>query len=551
LVARTEFLIPRRDTQKRDIIELRPHDPTPPDTGQREERIERVSSGSSRDLRLSLVPLRYRAIPLLLVAAACTGVQERPGAVASMENGPDAIVVRVARNGGIVRAYLYPRLDSLIWKSTDLAPPLANILAFDQENGTLAYVDRKGQPGWIDLRLGTVAAATKTPLANISSSDAWAIYGVRRDSMVQRLTPSGDWALQLKGKVSELYPLRDGSLVMQVERGGTTRLFRVHPPESALTDSAIIQEPRRGWTSPLGERLFFGISRDLVTIRVQALSRPTRLRLRGEIVSVSPTPSGDRLYVATRGSRVVDVVDRFNNIRLASIRLPGPVRELRMDALGRLLLARPQQDDSVWVIAIGTNRLIDSQPTVWRSDLPFVAPDGSLATVGASDVAFVVPGDKRPRIVVREGANELWQFVHWNGFRPRAKGLDQPVVFQEESTGYHPPVVPSADSAKPSRLPRIDTPTAKPQTPVADTSARAVPAREGWTVSFAAVLSEDRARDLARGIRVEGQQARVVVTITEGVRVHRVVLGPYSTRVDADRVGRASGRSYWVFEGPP
>jgi cell division septation protein DedD len=84
-----------------------------------------------------------------------------------------------------------------------------------------------------------------------------------------------------------------------------------------------------------------------------------------------------------------------------------------------------------------------------------------------------------------------------------------------------------------------------------DTPLRPVPRGGGWTVSFAAVLSEDRARELARQIRVEGQQARVVVTITEGVRVNRVVLGPFPTRADAERVGQASGKSYWVFEGPP
>jgi cell division septation protein DedD len=72
-----------------------------------------------------------------------------------------------------------------------------------------------------------------------------------------------------------------------------------------------------------------------------------------------------------------------------------------------------------------------------------------------------------------------------------------------------------------------------------------------WTVSFAALLSEERARDLAQQIRVDGQVARVVVSTTDGVRIYRVVLGPYADKAEAERVGRASRRSYWVFEGVP
>jgi septal ring-binding cell division protein DamX len=36
-----------------------------------------------------------------------------------------------------------------------------------------------------------------------------------------------------------------------------------------------------------------------------------------------------------------------------------------------------------------------------------------------------------------------------------------------------------------------------------------------------------------------------------GQPVYRVVLGPYATREDADRVGRESRQSYWIYEGGP
>ncbi len=65
----------------------------------------------------------------------------------------------------LVRAYLYPRLDSLIWTSTQSVGAQTRVLAFDPENGLEAYVDRGGVPGWVDLRVGTVKPSRVSKLA--------------------------------------------------------------------------------------------------------------------------------------------------------------------------------------------------------------------------------------------------------------------------------------------------------------------------------------------------------------------------------------------------
>jgi cell division septation protein DedD len=70
-------------------------------------------------------------------------------------------------------------------------------------------------------------------------------------------------------------------------------------------------------------------------------------------------------------------------------------------------------------------------------------------------------------------------------------------------------------------------------------------------VSFAALLAADKAHDLAGHIRVGSEAARVVTSMRDGSAVYRVVLGPYSTREEAERIGRASGQTYWVYEGGP
>ena len=84
-----------------------------------------------------------------------------------------------------------------------------------------------------------------------------------------------------------------------------------------------------------------------------------------------------------------------------------------------------------------------------------------------------------------------------------------------------------------------------------DTARRAAASTEGWTVSFAALLAEDKARELASRIQVNGQRARIMTSTRTGTPVYRVVLGPYPSKAEAEHVGQESGQSYWVFQGTP
>lgn len=65
------------------------------------------------------------------------------------------------------------------------------------------------------------------------------------------------------------------------------------------------------------------------------------------------------------------------------------------------------------------------------------------------------------------------------------------------------------------------------------------------------LLNEAKARELAAKIVIDGKQARVVSGVNDGIAVYRVVLGPYPTREEAERVGRASGQTYYVYAGSP
>ena len=122
------------------------------------------------------------------------------------------------------------------------------------------------------------------------------------------------------------------------------------------------------------------------------------------------------------------------------------------------------------------------------------------------------------------------------------------MVFAVDTSYYSAP----RNDSLPIPVPNLagDSLARAPQVVPPDTTNRA-PAATMWSVQVAAVLSEDRAREIVRTIRVDGVTPRVVVSAVDGARVYRVVMGPFSSRAEADRIGRQSGRDYWVFEGVP
>jgi cell division septation protein DedD len=258
------------------------------------------------------------------------------------------------------------------------------------------------------------------------------------------------------------------------------------------------------------------------------------------------------------------VIDRYREGETGTVTLPGAVSELRMDPLGRYLIARPVQGDSAWVVALGTQRVLGAVATNWRPDLPIVAPDGKLVLTSGNDVRFVDAETLRPASSVRGGAKDFWQFILWDGFRPRNAALDAPVHFETRDTvrdsaavaaraadtlgapdlsgiGQVPPAVSSGTQQSVSAAP---APGATPNV--------AVPPRaSGFVVSFATLLSEPAARAEASRVKVDGEQARVVTSSVGGRPVYRVVLGPYASRAEADRVGKRAGHAYWIYEGVP
>nr|MCU0619094.1 SPOR domain-containing protein [Gemmatimonadaceae bacterium]MCU0627117.1 SPOR domain-containing protein [Gemmatimonadaceae bacterium] len=174
------------------------------------------------------------------------------------------------------------------------------------------------------------------------------------------------------------------------------------------------------------------------------------------------------------------------------------------------------------------------------------------------------PVTGRGNDVVAGGAADIWMQVTWNGFQRGPNEAAAPVrvaradsaarrgdsTARRDSTGRDSTRRDTLARARDAAVARGDT---TPPRPPRDSTPRRPPsapaAAGGFLVQFAALRAEAPARQLAATIRAEGVRARVVATGTGEFTVHRVILGPYPTRADAERAGQAAGRDYWIYDG--
>lgn len=476
---------------------------------------------------------------------------EAAEALLPRNTGPDAIVVRIPRAGGVARAYLYPRLDSAIWTAAAPAPAPARALGFDDQAGSFLYVDARGAPVRLSLRSGAATATRRPRLVDPRSGDGTAVYGLTDSGVVARLTPTGRWTLVPPGRPREVLPQGDGSLIVVGERGKDAVLWHLWPPETRIVDSARVAGMAGSRRLQAGDRVVLIGNSRVAAVRGRDLAPGREVDLEGTVAAAVSTPSGDRVYVALRGSGRLQVVPRDAADDIEEIELPGEVSELRMDPLGRHLLARPVKGDSALVIAVGSQTVRGAVATQWRADLPLVAPDGHLVLAAGSDARVVDGETLAPLRTLRGAGRDFWYVTSWNGFRPRDARLDEPVQFEGADSA-----APGRDSVDPqgafagaapdSSLP----PTGGPQPPGAVEAAGAARGAV-WYVSLASHSTEDAARAEAERTVAAGTSASVLRGNAGGRLVFRVVVGPYATRAEAEQAGAASGRSHWLFSSTP
>ncbi len=285
---------------------------------------------------------------LLILACGCADSSSRPsGADASprIPGGPDPVVLRVSRSGGIVSAYPYPGLDSVLWRAQSRVPALERIVAFGADDGYLAAFDARHAPVRIDLRVGATAAGKDTGNIAVSSFDGATIYTLKADSTITRFTTSGDsWNIKPTLPVTALFAVNDGSLIVAGASGKKAIVWRVRPPGDEIVDTLTFdvggtEDANRAMIASTagstGDRVFFGVNTSVIAVRSRDMYQLLDLDLGDPVVAIEPTPSGDRLFVALDNDRSLRIVDRSEGRVIGKIKLPTTVRALRMDPLGR------------------------------------------------------------------------------------------------------------------------------------------------------------------------------------------------------------------------
>ncbi|MDQ2766488.1 MAG: SPOR domain-containing protein [Gemmatimonadota bacterium] len=457
-----------------------------------------------------------------------------------------------------------------MWSATSKAPALARLLGFDDGAGSVLAEAAKGGIVRIDLRRGDVSRDPATKLSDFVSADGAAAYGVGADGSVTRLTAAGSWTFKPPAPAHDVVPQPDGTLLVLANRGEGTMAWLIHPPDDRIADSVLLPRVTKSIRTPAGDRVYFPVDSGLVGVRGRDLQIVPSLKLPTRPRAVVTSPSGDRIYVAADSSNELLVVDRYTGTVTTHVTLPSAATALRMDPMGRYVLAHAADGDTTYVISVSTDRLIGETPTQWRADLPAVAPNGWLALVRGKDVVLVDAESLATRRAIVGGAADDWMFLSWNGFRPRAASLDQPVTFEsgesvQRDTSANPfsGATPSAGDTLERDITKTaaSTPVAQPPSSVAPGAhappvvtrapADTAPKQLGFTVQFAALRAQDAANDVLKDVRVSGATPRLVATTRDGVTIYRVVIGPYPTREDAERIARTSGKSYWVYEGAP
>jgi cell division septation protein DedD len=457
-----------------------------------------------------------------------------------------------------------------VWSATGKAPALARLLGFDDGAGSVLAESAKGGIVRVDLRRGDVTRDPATKLSDFVSADGSAAYGVSADGSVTRLTPAGSWTFKPPAPAHDVVPQPDGTLLVLANRGDGTIAWLIHPPDDRIADSVLLPRVTKSIRTPAGDRVYFPVDSGLVGVRGRDLQIVPSLKLPTKPHAVVTSPSGDRIYVAADSSKELLVVDRYTGKVTTRVTLPSPASALRMDPMGRYVLARAAEGDTAYVISVSTDRMIGEVPTEWRTDLPAVAPNGWLALVRGKDVVLVDAESLATQRAIVGGASDDWMFISWNGFRPRAASLDQPVTFEssdsvQRDTSENPfsgatpspgdTLEPDTEQATavapPPQVPSGVAPGARTAPPPTHAATDSAPRQSGFTVQFAALRSQQAANDVLKDVHVSGATPRLVATTREGVTIFRVVIGPFPTREDAERVASTSGKSYWVYEGAP
>ena len=455
--------------------------------------------------------------PLVLAAlgASCSGAQS--GASSQADSSQHvrasfagasrraAIALRVPAEGGTLAAFTIPALTPLPDAVRGRVPPVARVVGLDTEAEYLFLRTPTNEVIGVDLaggRIDTVARdverATLGPDGTLYTVDS-----KRRVTTLKRRVRFA-WPEALPAVPQDMFGATDQRLVA---------LLPLDPPRLV---TAAADQPAAGRQLTFGGDVATTFWGDLVAAAtdsgviivdplVQGDSSFVRIPDRPRALAFSP--AGHRIYVAKRAGLGLAVIDRYERKEMDGIALPGAAATVRMDPLGRWLLARPAAGDSAWIVDLPVKALHGGVATTWQADLPAVGPDGSVLTRQGNDVVAMNPDELKETGRVRRGAGDLWVLTTWRPGSGRGTPLPAAAAAAGDSVGAEGPLYVQVSVSQ----------------------------NQVWS------------RAAAQQLVAAGLPATVLPPESPDDG-YRVVLGPYPTRSQAEAIGRKLGRPYWIYQ---
>jgi hypothetical protein len=415
-----------------------------------------------------------------------------------------AVAIRLPAKGGTPLLYRLPRLTPVAGILKGKLPAVERVVGLDAESEYLFVTTATHELLALDLGSGRVDTVSVAVAQAALGPDGtlYAVDTLRHVISLSRRTRFA-WPQALTALPRDLFGATDQHLVGVIPQD---RLLVAAPdqPPTVRTIAAGGDVAASRWGD------LVAVASDSGVTLYDPLGRrdPAFIKLADAPRALAFSPSGHRIYVARRNVPGLAVLDRYERKEIDGIALPGPVAALRLDPLGRWLLARPAVGDSAWIVDLPVKRHTGIVPTEWQADLPAISPNGMLIYRHGKDVLSARPDSLTDAGKVTGGAADLWVLTSW--------------------------------------LPR-----GVPASPVASAGASDTVGGAGaegpMYVQVSTSQNPEWSGHLADDLTRAGLPARVLPPqhADEG---YRVVLGPYSTREQAEATGRRLGRPFWIYQ---
>ena len=491
--------------------------------------------------------MRIRGSYLVLISLTLWGCRSRaPAAASSQPQAKQAVskaaagaartagvAIRIPSKGGVPRAYRLPGMVEIPTAIRGRLPQVRRVIGLDPEAEFL-YVTTP-QKDSTTRKKGAKAKSDTTLKSDVLALDLGSARVDTVATAIEQATlgPDGTlYTVDAKGRVVSVarrvrvaWPQPLPAVPIQMFGAADQRLVAADPPKliTAAADQPPTSRPLPAGSDVAATRWgdLVAVATDSGVLLMDPLGRreATFLPLPDHPRALVFSPSGHRIYVARRTEPGLAAIDRYDREEIDGIALPLPAETIRLDPLGRWLLAKPTAGDSVWVVDLPVKRLVGSVPCTWRVDLPAIGPDGSLLVPRGDDIVSYRPDSLTETGRVKGGAADFWMLTAW---RPR--GSYRGAFADADAGGAAPPDQAAAtDTAGPEGPMYVQVSTSQ---------------NEAW--------SSEMAQQLSRA----GLGARVLQPKNPDDG-YRVVLGPYPTRAQAEAIGRKLGRPFWIYQPTP